>query len=124
MTLNTVKYTTLCVLVAFMTVVHTPQPAEAHSNRFGWGLAAGIATGLILSEAYRAPRYYTPPYAGWRYSYGGYPSYYRSGYPYYGGYYDRPYRYSSYHGYYGRPHYDPPHHGYGGRPISYHHHHR
>jgi len=88
---------TAVAMIAVTTLIGTSDRAEAHRYRHGWGIAAGIATGIILNEVYRhhRRRYYRR-----HYYYGGYPAdydngyYYGGGYPYYGdGYYYRPYRY-------------------------------
>jgi hypothetical protein len=83
----------LALLVATTSLSISTNRAEAGYRGWGWGIAAGVATGVIISEMYR-PRY---PYA---YYYGGYPAftYYDDGYygaPYYYRPYPvyRPYRY-------------------------------
>lgn len=86
-------------VVALASLLSSVDRAEAHRYRYGWGIAAGVASGIILNEVYRhhRRRYYRR-----HYYYGGYPDdygygygyYYGGGYPYYGdGYYYRPYRY-------------------------------
>lgn len=107
-----------CLLIAFATLAYTLKPAQAHGRGgFGWGIAAGVATGIILSEAYRYPRYYTPPYYRGGGYYRDYP-YYIGGYPIYNRYHERPNRYYN-ENYFSR-HY---HHGYR-RPYIGHHRHR
>ena len=114
---KSLKSLLLCGLLAFSALVHTPKAAEAHGSGLGWGIAAGIATGIILNQAYRHyPSYYGPSYYGGGY-YGGYPSYYAAGYPYYGGYYYRP-RYREYRENYYSRHLS---HGYGRPYFGYHH---
>src|SRR5512137_1852374 len=91
----------LALLVAGSSMTVATERAEAHGYRgWGWGIAAGIATGVILNQMYRAPyyrSYYYRPYYG--YGYGGYPAYYYDddydGAPYYYRPYRvyRPYRY-------------------------------
>lgn len=64
------KPTTLAATAAFALVITlgSANRAEAHRG-WGWGIAAGVATALILGGLYHHHRYY----------YGGYPSY-RYGY--------------------------------------------
>ncbi len=97
-----VKSNYLTVIAAAAAVMGTSligftERAEAHRYRYGWGIAAGVAAGIILNEVYRYPR---PYYYRRNYYYGGYPYgyddtyYYGGGYPYYGGgYVYRPYGY-------------------------------
>jgi hypothetical protein len=116
----------LAVLIAVMSLATTAQQAEAHRYRgVGWGIAAGVATGIIISQAYRPyyyprARYYGYGYPG--YGYYGYPGYVYRNYGYsnyddYDYYESRPYRvfrpysyYSPYRAYRVRSHYRRPYH--------------
>ncbi|MFM7085017.1 MAG: hypothetical protein ACKOW3_08445 [Hyphomicrobium sp.] len=111
----------LSMLLAVATLFSTLKSAEAHGRGgVGWGIAAGVATGIILSEAYRYPRYYAPPYyRGGGYYYRDYP-FYAGGYPIYRKYYDRPFRDRYYNDNYYKRHF---HHGYRRPYIGHHRHH-
>ena len=63
----------LALLVAVASMTVATDRADAHRYRgLGWGVAAGVATAVIIGSAYRH-RYYRPYYG---YGYGGYPAYY------------------------------------------------